>query len=106
MSTTFVFSSDQADYDDIGEPQWDPSSYRCHLAIMREEDGSISIIVLNLPGAGSCGDTEEEAIANTREAVAGLIGSYLDAGDEIPWVDMNSYTIPDGAKQKWILVDV
>src|SRR4030066_1987144 len=83
----------ESDYH-IGRTVNNPKSYRCHLAILREDDGAISAIVLNLPGAGSCGDTEEEAIANVREAVTGGIESYVSDGEAIPRKDMNSYTLP------------
>lgn len=86
----------------IGQTQWNPLSYRCHVAILKEDDGTFSAIVLNLPGAGSCGDTEEQAIENVRDAIIELIASYLDAGDEIPWEAR--YDIPEGVKTKWILV--
>jgi len=89
----------------IGPTAFDPSSVRCHLAILREEDGSFSSIVLNLPGAGSCGDSEEEAVANAREAVVGLIETYKEDGDPIPWKDTTQYSVPEGAVQKWILVN-
>jgi predicted RNase H-like HicB family nuclease len=82
-----------------------PKAYRCHVCLVREEDGSFSAIVLNLPGAGSCGDTEEEALQNVREAIHGLIESYSEAGQEIPWKNSTSDDIPNGAKQKWILVN-
>jgi len=90
---------------DISDPVWFPKSYRCHLAIIKDGEGSFSAVVMNLPGAGSCGDTEEEAIANVREAVVGLIESYGDHQQEIPWSAFDSYEIPEGAGQKWILVD-
>ena len=65
----------------LEKTSFDPKSpYRCHLAISRDEDGSVSVVVLNLPGAGSCGKTEEEAIANAREAIQGVIESYLEDG--------------------------
>ena len=39
--------------------EWTPdASYRCHIAIIPEDDGDFSVVVLNLPGAGSCGDTK------------------------------------------------
>jgi predicted RNase H-like HicB family nuclease len=60
--------------------------YRCYIALVREADGSYSAIVVNLPGCGSCGDSEAEAIENVREAIQGTIASYIDAGKEIPWV--------------------
>ena len=85
----------------IGSTDFNPS-YRCHLAIITEDDGQVSVVVLNLPGIGSCGSTEEEAITNAREAIAGAIESY---GDDIPWRDAANYSVPAGAKQKWILVN-
>jgi len=92
-------------YEDIGTRQ-NPPVVRCHLAIIRESDGSFSVIVLNLPGAGGCGDTEDEAILDTREAVTGLVKEYRRDGVAIPWSDASDYTIPEGAKSKWILVNV
>lgn len=88
----------------MGEVNYSPNVYRCHVAILREEDGGFSVVCLNLPGAGSCGDTENEAIENAREAIAGVIESYVEDGLEIPWSDLSQYTVPEGAKQKWILV--
>ena len=90
----------------LGEPCWGPKAVRCHLAIVREDDGTYSAIALNLPGAGSCGDTEEEAVKNAKEAILGAIKGHLDKGRPIPWRDQTQYSIPDGAKQKWILVNV
>lgn len=83
-----------------------PRSFRCHLAVLREDDGTFSAIVMNLPGAGSCGESEGEAIANAREAIAGVIESYLASSEAIPWRSEAQYIIPDGARQEWILVDV
>ena len=83
-----------------------PRSYRCHVLLVKEDDGSYSAVVLNLPGAGSCGDTEEEAIRNAREAACGAIESYLEAGEEIPWANSLTVDIPDNAKHNWILVHV
>lgn len=99
-----IWSNDSSASVTFEEPLYDPKSYRCHIAIIKDDEDSFSVIVLNLPGAGSCGATEEEAIENTREAVAGLVSHYLEEGD-IPWVAPDSYDIPSGAKQKWILVD-
>lgn len=83
---------------------WNPPGYRCHIALMREADGSFSAIVLNLPGAGSCGDTEEDAIAGAGEAVIGVTESYAADGQEVPWV--TEYDIPgDAVMVKWILVN-
>jgi predicted RNase H-like HicB family nuclease len=87
-------------------PDWrSQNAYRCHVCIIREDDGSFSALVLNLPGTGSCGSTEEEALRNVTEAVCGVIASHRDAGEEIPWRDAASCDIPAGAKLKWILVN-
>lgn len=40
--------------------------------------------VLELPGCVTAGVTEEEALANLREAMAGWVESALIAGDPIP----------------------
>ncbi len=81
------------------------TAYRCHVCLICEEDGTFSAIVLNLPGAGSCGDTEEEALQNVREAVQGVIESYNASGETVPWKDSEPEDIPEGAKQTWILVN-
>ena len=75
------------------------------LAAVREEDGAFVSYCLNLPGAVSCGDSLQEAVENLREAAAGCIGSYLDVGKQIPWIE------PSGSKDEydftqWIDVDV
>lgn len=80
-------------------------TYRCHVCLIREEDDTFSAVVLNLPGAGSCGDTEEDAMNNVREAILGVIESHTEAGEEIPWKDSIPCDIPENATQKWILVD-
>ena len=87
----------------VGPTEFNPGSYRCLLAILREEEGDFSALVLNLPGAGSCGDTEAAAIANAREAVAGVLQSYIDSGEDIPWI--TDYKIPEGADLKWLVVN-
>ena len=91
-------ASDAA-YDFLEEPR----QFRCHIAVLREADGSFSAIVLNLPGAGSCGDSEEEAVDNACEAVRGAVESYEEAGERIPWI--TEYSVPEGAKLRRFLVD-
>jgi len=80
-------------------------AFSIHLSLIEEEDGSWSAIALNLPGAGSCGDTEAEAVANATEAICGVLESYESARMAIPWKDTASVDIPAGAKQKWITVN-
>jgi predicted RNase H-like HicB family nuclease len=85
---------------------WVPvDSYRCHVLLISEDDNTLSGVVLNLPGAGSCGATEEETLGNVKEAVKGVIDSYRRSGKAIPWIDSRESKIPEGARQKWILVN-
>lgn len=85
---------------------WRPGKgYRLHILITRDDATSYSAVALNLPGAGSCGETEEEAVANAREAIAGVLEEYAARGEPIPWRDSSSIDIPKNAKQKWIIVD-
>ena len=81
----------------------DTSAYRFYVQIIAEEDTGFSAIALNLPGTGSCGDTEQEALENFQEAARGALASYLEAGDTIPWVK-EAKSLPSGGK--WITVHV
>jgi predicted RNase H-like HicB family nuclease len=79
--------------------------YRVYLLITQDEEGTYSAVALNLPGAGSCGDTEAEAVENAKESVVGLLESYRDAGADVPWRDPLSTDIPtDGGTQRVVLV--
>jgi hypothetical protein len=42
---------------------------------------------------------------NVREAITGVIESHKEAKEDIPWIGLDKYEIPEGAKQKWILVN-
>lgn len=77
--------------------------HRCQVAITRDDDGGYSAIVLNLPGAGSCGATEEEALENAKQAVDGVVESYRDDGIEVPWAD--AFELPANASLRWIVVN-
>jgi predicted RNase H-like HicB family nuclease len=48
------------------------------------EREAFGVVVPDLPGCFSAGDSLEEAIANTREAIAAWIDSELDAGRSVP----------------------
>jgi predicted RNase H-like HicB family nuclease len=95
-STSFMFQS-------VYWPE--ESAYRCHIGLIPEEDGTWSAVVLNLPGGGSCGRSEDEAISNVREAIVGLVESYRSDGKEIPWKDSMPSDISECAKNTWILVN-
>ena len=78
---------------------WTLGQYPCRVRLIAEDDGTWSAIVLNLPGAGSCGATEEEALENVREAVRGLIASYTEDGEIIPLV-RNNRRRPSSKRQR------
>jgi predicted RNase H-like HicB family nuclease len=106
MAPTLVEGNSNATsfmFDDVDWPE--QNAYRCHVCLIPEEDGAWSAVVLNLPGAGSCGKSEEEALSNVREAILGVIQSYLADGEKIPWCDAMPADIPQGTKQTWILVN-
>ena len=48
------------------------------------EATAFGVIVPDLPGCFSAGDTLDEALSNAEEAVAGWIDAALDAGEAIP----------------------
>jgi predicted RNase H-like HicB family nuclease len=90
-------------------PNWSENgaaAYHCDVCFLEEDDGTFSALVMNLPGAGSCGATIKEAEENVKEAVRAVVESYNKSGDEIPWTNSISCEIPEGTViRKWILVD-
>ena len=54
------------------------------FVLTQGSEGVYTVQVLELPGAISEGDTPDEAIANGRDALAGVIGAMLERGQEIP----------------------
>ncbi len=106
MSTIdFDFKNDAKDQR-VSAVQWNSDhAYRCHLLIVNDEGGGFSAIVLNLPGAGSCGDTFEEAVNNAKEAVVGVIEAYLESAEPIPWNDSSKAEIPSESQQRWVIVN-
>ena len=80
-------------------------AYRFRILTIAEDDGSFSAVVLNLPGIGSCGDTEEEAMENAKEAIRSALESYAASNDPIPWKDACSVKSSSWANAKWITLD-
>lgn len=91
------------------ECEWeiiDPSKrYRALAIVTRDDEDSFTSICPSLPGAGSQGDSAEEAIENLKEALAGCIESYLEAGECIPWIREAGFG-GDAEIKRWIVVDV
>jgi predicted RNase H-like HicB family nuclease len=51
---------------------------------MGDDQTAFGVVVPDLPGCFSAGDTLDEAIQNAEEAAAAWIDATLDAGDAIP----------------------
>jgi len=81
------------------------NEYRIHLLIVKDDEESYSAIALNLPGAGSCGSCEEEAVTHAKDAVRAVLEEYKSSGEEIPWHNADGNDIPAGAIHKWVIVD-
>jgi len=60
------------------------------------EDGGFWAEVPELPGCASEGDTLEEARANIREAVEGVLLVYRDRGEEPPLAEGGDPSEPGG----------
>ena len=84
-------------------PGW--RAYRCLVRLLPEAVGGYSVYAPALPGACSQGETVAETLANIKEALAGVLLAYLDAGQPIPWVrDIGA--CPAGELERWVIVRV
>ncbi|WP_202803722.1 type II toxin-antitoxin system HicB family antitoxin [Spirulina subsalsa] len=54
------------------------------ITLYPEPDGGYTVMLADLPGCLSQGDTLEEAIVNIQEAKVAWIQTAWDYGDEIP----------------------
>lgn len=81
-----------------------PPTLECR-ALLVPEDGGYVVHCLRLPGVVSQGDTVQEALANIEDAFREAIRSYRDAGDDIPWEDVDVERTND-CLERWILVNV
>lgn len=57
---------------------------RFTVILERESEGGFSVYVPSLPGCASQGETEQEALANIREAIECYLLSLRDDGLPIP----------------------
>lgn len=67
-----AYVSDNAQLDVLGFDASLPAEYSCQVWIYSEDCGGFSAELIALPGVVSQGETEEEAIANLREAFKGI----------------------------------
>ena len=62
-----------------------PSEYRCEIRLCPEPEGGYSVYVPELPGVVSEGETIEEAVRNIAEALRGVLRTYRQDDQPIPW---------------------
>lgn len=72
------------------------------------ETTAYGVIVPDLPGCFSAGDTMDEAVENSREAIALWIETALDAGGTVPAPGMiaDHAHNPEYAGMIWAVVDI
>ncbi|MBF0261233.1 MAG: type II toxin-antitoxin system HicB family antitoxin [Magnetococcales bacterium] len=73
-----------------------------------DDQYAYGVVVPDLPGCHSAGDTLEEALINAREAITGHLACLHDAGMDIPEkqsIEVHT-TNPDFAGWLWAVVDV
>lgn len=79
------------------------------IAIHKYEGSVYGVTVPDIPGVHSWGDTVDEAIRNTREAIAGHLQTLAALGED---VDVTCSTIEDLTKQDeyagaiWAFVEI
>lgn len=66
-----------------------------YLALIPDVDG-YSAVVMNLPGVGGCGPTENDAIDDAKLAAVAAISSFRADGEPVAW--RNEFTTPDGTE--------
>ena len=77
--------------------------YRCKVILVPEENGEYSVYAATLPGVASQGKTEEEALTNIVEAFEGVLATYREQGEKVPWTEVPREQ-ERGAKIRWVIV--
>jgi predicted RNase H-like HicB family nuclease len=78
------------------------------IAIQKDPDSCFGVSVPDLPGCFSAGETLEEALRNTQEAISGHLEILAEDGAIAPApseIDRH-YSNPDYAGSTWAYVDV
>ena len=78
------------------------------VVIHQEGESAYGVIVPDIPGCFSAGDTLEEALSNVREAIDLQLESFVEDDEDIPSAsDMKSLSNdPEYSGGVWALVDI
>ena len=79
--------------------------YESRIYLRAESGGGYSVYCPSLPGVVSQGETRSEAIEMITDALRGVIATYLEMGESIPW--LNDPVVPQADEDElWIAVHV
>lgn len=59
-------------------------SMKFHVTLQREPQGGYVVRCLELPGALSQGETEEEALTNIKDAILTILDMMREQGEPLP----------------------
>lgn len=79
------------------------------IAIHRDEGSVYGVIVPDIPGCHSWGDTLDDAIRNAKEAIIGHVSTLLELGEDVGFTCSTVEELagkPEFAGVVWALVDV
>lgn len=78
--------------------------------VVHKDDGSVyGVIVPDIPGVPSWGDTIDEAIRNAKEAIVGHVSTLIELGEEVGFTCSTVEELagqPEYAGAIWALVSV
>jgi predicted RNase H-like HicB family nuclease len=79
------------------------------IAIHRDEGSVYGVIVPDIPGCHSWGDTLDDAIRNAKEAIVGHVSTLLELGEDVGFTCSTVEALagkPEFAGVVWALADV
>jgi predicted RNase H-like HicB family nuclease len=79
------------------------------IAIHRDEGSVYGVIVPDIPGCHSWGDTLDDAIRNAKEAIIGHVSTLLELGEDVGFTCSTVEELagkPEFSGVVWALVDV
>lgn len=98
----------EPDWSPTHEPGWyepEQDLYRCGILLCPEPEGGYSVYVPELPGVVSEGETTDEAKRNIAEALRGVLRTYRQDDQPIPW-QKDAKPLQETGSHSWIVVNV
>ena len=89
------------------EVRWNlemPALIQVEIKILSEDESGFSSYVPRLPGVRSQGESVDEVVGRTKEALIQALSAYFSGGETVPWLDLNREF--EGGESRWISVDV